>query len=308
MKLEVTGLTVSFSIPGATVRAVTDASFSVRRGECLALVGESGCGKSVLAHALLGLLPGNARVSGQAMLANELDLLSASPAVLAGRVRGRQIGLIPQSPATHLTPVRTARAQLEEALEELGSTRSAAELAERFGLAPRDLDRYPHELSGGMAQRVANAIALAGDPELLIADEPTSGLDRPLVERTMAVLRELCEEGRAVLVITHDLRAAAQVADRLAVMYASRLVEAGPAAELLDRPRHPYTAGLVAAQPDREFVAIAGMPPELTALPEGCAFAPRCAHVTGACARQPAMSSGVSCHHPLREVAHAQGA
>ncbi|MEV2267073.1 ABC transporter ATP-binding protein [Nonomuraea africana] len=312
MKLEVNGLTVSFSIPGATVRAVTDASFSVRQGECLALVGESGCGKSVLAHALLGLLPGNARVSGQAMLSPELspelDLLSASPAVLASRVRGREIGLIPQSPATHLTPVRTARAQLEEALEELGSTSSATELAERFGLAPRDLDRYPHELSGGMAQRVANAIALAGDPGLLIADEPTSGLDRPLVERTMAVLRELCEEGRAVLVITHDLRAAAQVADHLAVMYASRLVEVGPAAELLDRPRHPYAAGLLAAQPDREFVAIQGMPPELTALPEGCAFAPRCAHATGACAARPPMSAGVSCHHPLREAAHAQGA
>ncbi|MFE3453813.1 ABC transporter ATP-binding protein [Nonomuraea sp. NPDC059194] len=309
MKLEVTGLTVSFAIPRATVRAVTGASFSVRPGRCLALVGESGCGKSVLAHALLGLLPANAQVSGQAVLDGGLDLLSAPPAVLARKVRGREIGLIPQSPATHLTPVRTARAQLEEALAELGSTRSAAELAERFGLAPRDLDRYPHELSGGMAQRVANAIALAGDPGLLIADEPTSGLDRPLVERTMAVLRELCEEGRAVLVITHDLRAAAQVADDIAVMYASRLVEVGPAAEILDRPRHPYAAGLVAAQPDREFVAIPGMPPELTALPPGCAFEPRCGHATAACATTtPAMTAGVSCHHPLRETVRAQGA
>ncbi|MET9342574.1 ABC transporter ATP-binding protein [Nonomuraea sp. NPDC003804] len=306
--LEVTGLTVSFAIPRATVRAVTGASFSVRRGRCLALVGESGCGKSVLAHALLGLLPRNARVSGRALLDGRLDLLSASPAVLAGKVRGREIGLIPQSPATHLTPVRTARAQLEEALSELGSRLGAAELAERFGLAARDLDRYPHELSGGMAQRVANAIALAGDPGLLIADEPTSGLDRPLVERTMAVLRELCEEGRAVLVITHDLRAAARVADDIAVMYASRLVEVGPAAEILERPRHPYAAGLVAAQPDREFVAIPGMPPELTALPGGCAFAPRCRHASEACATLPAMTAGVSCHHPLREAAHAHGA
>ncbi|WP_326638565.1 ABC transporter ATP-binding protein [Streptosporangium sp. NBC_01755] len=305
--LVVEDLTVSFRIPGATVRAVSGACFEARPGRCLALVGESGCGKSVLAHALLGLLPGNATVSGQAWLEQDgerVELLAASQVVLARRVRGRSIGLIPQSPATHLTPVRTARAQLEEALRELGTPTGqvrerADELAERHGLRPTDLGRYPHELSGGMAQRVANAMALAGDPWLLLADEPTSGLDRPLVERAMASLRELCDEGRSVLLITHDLRAAERVADDIAVMYAGRLVELGPAGEVLGRPRHPYTAGLLDAQPDRAFVPVPGMPPELTRLPEGCAFAPRCPLASAACEVPPPLSGGVACHHVL---------
>ncbi|WP_246266571.1 ABC transporter ATP-binding protein [Nonomuraea typhae] len=303
MKLDVSGLSVRFRVPGAEVRAVTEATFQVRPGRCLALVGESGCGKSVLAHALLGLLPGNATVTGRALLSpgpgsgetEAVDLLAVPPAVLARRVRGRMVGLIPQSPATHLTPVRTARAQLAEAVRELGSSRTAGELAERFGLRPADLDRYPHELSGGMAQRVANAIALAGDPGLLLADEPTTGLDRPLVERAMDVLRELCDEGRAVLLITHDLRAAERVADDIAVMYAGRLVEIGPAEQVMERPRHPYAAGLVDAQPDRAFVPVPGLPPELTDLPGGCAFAPRCSRVADACRTVPAMEDGVAC-------------
>lgn len=298
--LDVRDLTVAFRLPGAAVRAVTQAGFQVRAGQVLALVGESGCGKSVLAHALLGLLPGNAAVSGSALLDAgsdaEIDLLAASPALLARQVRGRRIGLIPQSPATHLTPVRTARAQLDEALRELASPYTAAELAERVGLRLHELDRYPHELSGGMAQRAANAIALAGDPGLLIADEPTSGLDRPLVERAMRVLRDFRDEGRAVLLITHDLRAAELVADDLAVMYASRLVEVGPAAELLERPRHPYARGLVEARPDRAFLPIPGLPPELTALPSGCAFAPRCSYAVADCAAVPTLEEGVACH------------
>ncbi|GLW11646.1 ABC transporter ATP-binding protein [Microtetraspora sp. NBRC 13810] len=303
-RLRVQDLSVAFRIPGARVQAVDRASFEVRQGRCLALVGESGCGKSVLAHALLGLLPGNATVSGQAWLehgAEPVELLAASQAVLARRVRGRAIGLIPQSPATHLTPVRTARAQLQEALRELGSRAVADDLAARYGLRPEELDRYPHELSGGMAQRVANVIALAGDPWLILADEPTGGLDRPLVDRAMTTLRELCDEGRAVLLITHDLRAAEQVADDLAVMYAGRLVEVGPAAEVLGRPRHPYTAGLVAAQPNRDFVPIPGLPPELTRLPAGCAFRPRCGHATERCATLPPMDGGVACHHVLED-------
>ncbi|MFI6510531.1 ABC transporter ATP-binding protein [Streptosporangium sp. NPDC050855] len=304
-RLRVRDLSVTFRVPGALVRAVSEATFEVRPGRCLALVGESGCGKSVLAHALLGLLPANASVRGRAWLtcgeqpAEPVELIGAPQAVLAGKVRGRAIGLIPQSPATHLTPVRTARAQLREAVRELRSHATADELAARFGLRPEELDRYPHELSGGMAQRVANAIALAGDPWLVLADEPTGGLDRSLVDRTMATLRELCDEGRAVLLITHDLRAAERVADDLAVMYAGRLVETGPVAEVLGRPRHPYTAGLVAAQPDRAFVPVPGLPPELTRLPPGCAFRPRCGRHTERCATVPAMDGGVACHHPL---------
>ncbi|MEU9884255.1 ABC transporter ATP-binding protein [Sphaerisporangium sp. NPDC051011] len=309
-RLRVDGLTVRFHLPGATVHAVTDAHFTVGQGECLALAGESGCGKSVMAHALLGLLPGNAIVTGSARLetgdASPVELIGAPERVLARTVRGRRVGLVPQSPAAHLTPVRTARAQLTEALRELGNPAPADDLAARAGLRPHDLDLYPHQLSGGMAQRVVNAIALAGDPWLVIADEPTSGLDRPLVDATMAELRRLTGEGRAVLLITHDLRAAEQVADHVAVMYAGRIVSLDPAGEFFAGPRHPYAAGLLDALPSRRFAAIPGRPPELTDLPAGCAFRPRCARADAACDDVPSMSAGpgrVACHHPLESHA-----
>ncbi|NBE96240.1 ABC transporter ATP-binding protein [Nonomuraea sp. KC401] len=297
VKLRVDGLSVRFRLPGAVVHAVTDARFELREGRCLALAGESGCGKSVMAHALLGLLPGNADVTGHAWL-GPLDLVAAPEKVLARQVRGRMIGLVPQSPAAHLTPVRTARAQLAEALRELGRTEAPDEVAARAGLRPQDLDRYPHQLSGGMAQRVANALALAGDPPLIVADEPTTGLDRPLVDATMAELRRLCDEGRAVLVITHDLRAAERVADDIAVMYAGRIVELSEAGAFFAGPRHPYARGLLDALPTRGFVPIPGQPPELTRLPDGCSFQPRCARATPACEELPVMSGkGVACHH-----------
>ncbi|MEV1000486.1 ABC transporter ATP-binding protein [Nonomuraea sp. NPDC050202] len=301
MKLRVDGLSVRFHLPGAEVHAVTDARFELREGRCLALVGESGCGKSVMAHALLGLLPGNATVTGHAWLDggdDPLDLVAAPEKVLARQVRGRLIGLIPQSPAAHLTPVRTARAQLAETLRELGRTETPDLLADRAGLRPDDLDRYPHQLSGGMAQRVANALALAGDPPLIVADEPTTGLDRPLVDATMAELRRLCDDGRAVLVITHDLRAAERVADEIAVMYASRIVELSQAEPFFSGPLHPYSRGLLDALPSRRFVPIPGRPPELTRLPDGCAFLPRCPLATAACEDQPLMNGKkVACHH-----------
>ncbi|MEQ4725275.1 ABC transporter ATP-binding protein [Nonomuraea sp. B19D2] len=297
MKLRVDGLSVRFRIPGAVVHAVTDARFELREGRCLAVVGESGCGKSVMAHALLGLLPGNVTVTGHAWL-DSLDLVAAPEKVLARQVRGRLIGLVPQSPAAHLTPVRTARAQLAETLRELGRAETPDALAERAGLRPQDLDRYPHQLSGGMAQRVANALALAGDPPLILADEPTTGLDRPLVDATMAELRRLCDEGRAVLIITHDLRAAEQVADDIAVMYASRIVERSEAGAFFAGPRHPYAKGLLDALPSRRFEPIPGQPPELTRLPDGCAFRPRCPQATPACEDRPDMNEkGVACHH-----------
>ncbi|MGN9781061.1 ABC transporter ATP-binding protein [Nonomuraea sp. ZG12] len=295
MKLRVDGLSVRFHLPGAEVHAVTDARFELREGRCLALVGESGCGKSVMAHALLGLLPGNATVTGHAWL-DSLDLVNAPEKVLARQIRGRRIGLIPQSPAAHLTPVRTARAQLAETLRELGRDETPESVAARAGLRPADLARYPHQLSGGMAQRVANALALAGDPPLIIADEPTSGLDRPLVDATMAELRRLCDEGRAVLIITHDLRAAEQVADDLAVMYAGRVVELAQADNFFAGPRHPYSRGLLDALPSRAFAPIPGQPPELTRLPGGCAFQPRCHLATSLCQEQPPLNE-VACHH-----------
>ncbi|MBY3553850.1 ABC transporter ATP-binding protein [Modestobacter lapidis] len=287
--LAVTGLTVRFALGRARgrrippqVHAATDVSFDLHPGRVLALVGESGCGKSVLTGALLGLLPANATVTGAAGLsgpAGSLDLLTTGRTTLARQVRGRRIALVPQSAATSLTPVRSARAQLEEVVRELcpgtDARVRADSLAERVGLAPADLDRFPHELSGGMAQRVAVALALAGEPQVVLADEPTAGLDRPLVDRTLGLLREVADAGCAVLLITHDLGALRRVpgaVDDVAVMYAGRLLESGPAADVLAAPGHDYTRELLAALPSGGLVPIPGQPPQLTDLPAGCAW------------------------------------
>jgi peptide/nickel transport system ATP-binding protein len=310
--LSVRGLSVRFLMPGGRrVAAVTDARFDVAPGECLALIGESGCGKSVLASALLGLLPGNAQTAGSALL-GDLDLLTAGERTLARTVRGRLIGLVPQSPAAHLTPVRTVRSQLEETVAALTETRGRAALraaaeaaAERAAFPADHLDRHPHQLSGGLAQRAATALALVGDAPLLLADEPTTGLDRDLVDRTADELRRHVDDpgeggrGRALLMITHDLAAAERIADRVAVMYAGRIVELADAAAFFGSPgpRHPYSRGLLHALPDRAFSPIPGMPPELGDLPAGCAFAARCDRATDTCATEPPPGT-VACHHP----------
>ncbi|MFD5491695.1 ABC transporter ATP-binding protein [Streptomyces sp. NPDC127091] len=313
--LSVRGLSVRFLVPGGgRIAAVTDAHFDVVPGECLALIGESGCGKSVLASALLGLLPANAQTAGHALL-GDLDLLTADERTLARTVRGRRIGLIPQSPAAHLTPVRTIRSQVEETVAELtgvrGRTalRAAAEKAAARAAFPADhLDRHPHELSGGLAQRAATALALIGDAPLLLADEPTTGLDRDLVDHTVDELRRHVDtpsagtdHARALLMITHDLAAAERIADRVAVMYAGRIVELTDAGTFFGTPgpRHPYSRGLLNALPDRAFTPIPGMPPELGALPDGCAFAPRCDRATTTCATLPPLTASVACHHPV---------
>ncbi|SDE07084.1 ABC transporter ATP-binding protein [Streptomyces prasinopilosus] len=310
--LSVRGLSVRFLVPGGgRVAAVTDAHFDVAPGECLALIGESGCGKSVLASALLGLLPANAQTAGHALL-GDLDLLTAGERTLARTVRGRRIGLIPQSPAAHLTPVRTIRSQMEETVAELtgvrgrAALRAAAEQAAARAAFPVDhLDRHPHELSGGLAQRAATALALIGDAPLLLADEPTTGLDRDLVDHTVDELRRHVDadddHARALLMITHDLAAAERIADRVAVMYAGRIVELADAAAFFGTsgPRHPYSRGLLNALPDRAFTPIPGLPPELGALPDGCAFAPRCDRATATCATLPALTGPAACHHPV---------
>ncbi|CAM5245641.1 Vitamin B12 import ATP-binding protein BtuD [Streptomyces badius] len=244
--LDVRDLSVRFRMRGGRdIAAVTDARFSVAPGECLALVGESGCGKSVLASALLGLLPANAATTGSAVLGGDTDLLTAGEDTLARTVRGRRIGLVPQSPAAHLTPVRTVRAQLEESLRELTGARggelpnAAAAAAARASFPEGHLDRYPHELSGGLAQRAATALALIGDAPLLLADEPTTGLDRDLVERTVDELRRHTDEGRALLIITHDLgrRRTHRRPGRRDVRRPDRRDRGG--GDLLRRPRPP---------------------------------------------------------------------
>ncbi|WP_345617508.1 ABC transporter ATP-binding protein [Streptomyces ziwulingensis] len=302
---------------GRRIAAVTGARFDVRSGECLALIGESGCGKSVLASALLGLLPGNAQTAGQALL-GDLDLLTADERTLARTVRGRRIGLVPQSPAAHLTPVRTVRSQLRETVAALTPVRGRAALrtaaetaAARAAFPAGHLDHHPHQLSGGLAQRAATALALVGDAPLLLADEPTTGLDRDLVDRTVDELRRHVDDtdagDRALLMITHDLAAAERIADRVAVMYAGRIVELGDAAAFFGAPgpRHPYSRGLLQALPDRAFTPVPGLPPELGALPAGCAFAPRCDRSTDLCATPPRPATvppppavTVACHHP----------
>ncbi|MFV0126572.1 ABC transporter ATP-binding protein [Streptomyces sp. HMX112] len=294
---------------GRHIAAVTDACFDLAAGECLALVGESGCGKSVLASALLGLLPGNAQTAGSAVV-DGVDLLTADERTLARTVRGRRIGLVPQSPAAHLTPVRTVRSQLEETLRELTGTprarlrEAAVAAAERAAFPPGHLDRYPHELSGGLAQRAATALALIGDAPLLLADEPTTGLDRDLVDRTVDELRRHAGDGRALLMITHDLAAAERIADRVAVMYAGRIVELTDAGRFFGGPgpRHPYARGLLAALPERDFTPVPGLPPELGALPAGCAFAARCDRASDRCGTLPRFENGVACHHSEETV------
>ncbi|MER7049194.1 ABC transporter ATP-binding protein [Streptomyces jumonjinensis] len=294
---------------GHHVAAVSSASFDLAAGECLALIGESGCGKSVLASALLGLLPGNAQTSGAATV-DGIELLGADERTLARTVRGRRIGLVPQSPAAHLTPVRTVRAQLEETVRALTATprrsirEAAVAAAERAAFPAGHLDRHPHELSGGLAQRAATALALIGDAPLLLADEPTTGLDRDLVDRTADELRRHIDDsttGRALLMITHDLAAAQRIADRVAVMYAGRIVEITDATAFFGDPgpRHPYARGLLAALPERDFTPIPGMPPELGDLPDGCAFAARCDRAAARCGTRPDFTAGLACHHPV---------
>lgn len=289
--LEVEGLSVSFRTPGGRVQALTDGGFDVGPGEFLVVVGESGSGKSVLAHAIMRLSPLNAEVSGSARLGGtELLALSEEEMRL---VRGRRIAFVPQSPASALNPVRRLGSLLTELAMAHGLDREQARVALRSALQELGLDldelapRYAHELSGGMQQRVANALALVGEPELVIADEPTSGLDADLVDATAAQLRRIAERGAAVLVITHDLALAERLGGRLALLYASYVVELRPTAEFFSAPAHPYGEGLLGALPERGGTPIPGAPPELTALPDHCTFAARCSERFGECTSRP---------------------
>jgi len=278
--LDVDELSVGFRTRAGTVQALSRASVTVAPGELLLVVGESGSGKTVLAHSLLRLLPRNVDVSGSIRLGGE-DVLALKPDALR-RMRGRRMALIPQSPASSLNPVRKLGGQLLEAAQARGLTehdarRRLRELLAELGL---DLDfisgRYVHQLSGGMQQRIVNTMALVGDPDIVIADEPTSGLDSDLVDTTATQLREISARGASLLVITHDLRLAQRLGGRLALLYASRIVEVGPTAAFFKAPAHPYGRELLRALPEREGKSIPGLSPELTALPDHCAFADRC--------------------------------
>ena len=295
---------------GATV--VHGIDIAIAPGEALGMVGESGCGKSVTWLAALGLLPAKARVGGSVKLGGE-EILHASPATL-DRVRGGRVAMIFQDPASALNPVHRLGRQVQEALRlHRGLTGSAAraEAKRLFDLvgipdAARRLDAFPHELSGGQNQRVMIAMALAGQPELLVADEPTTALDVTIQAQILDLLQALRRElGMALVLISHDLGVVAEVCDRVAVMYAGRLVEEAPAARFFVSPRHPYAQGLMAALPPLDgprapLLAIPGGVPEPGALPPGCSFAPRCPQRDAACEAGVPMLRPVAAGHDIR--------
>jgi peptide/nickel transport system ATP-binding protein len=295
--LDIRGLRTEFRIGGAWVPAVRDLSLALRQDETLAVVGESGSGKSVTALSVMRLLAGhNARIAAGRVFLGDQDLLALSERAMS-RVRGNAIGMIFQEPMTSLNPTMTVGDQIAEAitLHRDGSRgkalAEAARLLEevRIPAARQRLGDYPHQFSGGMRQRVMIAMAIACRPAVLLADEPTTALDVTVQAQVLLQLAELRRShGMSVLFITHNLGVVAQVADRVAVLYAGEVVELGPAEALLTAPRHPYTAALLRAVPraDRdagELDPIPGAVPPLTDMPSGCAFAPRCAFVQPRC-------------------------
>ena len=277
------------------VPALHGIDLAIHPGESVGLVGESGSGKSVTWLAALGLLPGNVQITGRVRLSGQ-DLLGAPPAVL-DRVRGGRIATIFQDPASALNPVHRIGHQVEEAVSLHRNLRGAAATAETRRLldlvgipaAAARMRAYPHEMSGGQNQRVMIAMALAGQPELLVADEPTTALDATIQAGILDLLRRLqAELGMAMVLISHDLGVVAETCSRVAVMYAGRIVEDAPAAALFDRPVHPYTEGLLAALPTmtgprHRLLAIPGGVPDPSRLPPGCSFAPRCHRAIPAC-------------------------
>ncbi|MFJ1299151.1 ABC transporter ATP-binding protein [Pseudomonadota bacterium AL_CKDN230030165-1A_HGKHYDSX7] len=304
--LSVRELSVEFLTRHGSVQAVDAVSFDLRAGETLALVGESGSGKSACALALMGLLTLPGRVAGGQVLFEGQDLLSAPAGVLED-LRGKRIAMVFQDPMSALNPLLTIGTQIDEVLVRHTPLDAAArkarivELLTQVGIPkPAErLDRLPHEFSGGQRQRILIAIALACDPAVLIADEPTTALDVTIQAQILALLAELKSRlGLALLLVTHDLGVVAQVADRVAVMYAGRLVEVAGADALFDAPAHPYTAGLLRATPRltdnrHRMTAIEGTPPDLRQRRPWCDFAPRCPAADAACAQRP----------PLGEVA-----
>jgi oligopeptide/dipeptide ABC transporter ATP-binding protein len=299
--LSVENLQTQFVTRSGVVRAVDDVSWDVEEGETVALVGESGCGKSVSALSIMRLVAGPAGrvVSGRVHFKGR-DLLQLSEEEMR-HVRGREIGMVFQEPMTSLNPVLTIGRQLTEGLEiHLGMTpadarRRAVELLGMVGIpdAERRLGQYPHQFSGGMRQRMMIAMALACKPSLILADEPTTALDVTIQAQILELMKDLSRRfGVAMLIITHNLGVVARYADRVNVMYAGRIIERATARELYARPRHPYTLGLLRSVPRLEeprrarLAPIEGQPPDLTRLPQGCAFTPRCAFSVARCSAE----------------------
>ena len=294
--LSVRHLRVEFPTRHATLVALDDVSFDIAPGEVLGVVGESGAGKSMAGNAVIRLLepPGRITDGEIRLMGRRIDALAEDDFV---PLRGKHIGMIFQDPLTSLNPLFSIGDQLVETLRahlpmsERRARERALELLREVGIpAPETrLDSYPHQFSGGMRQRVVIALALAAEPELIVADEPTTALDVSIQAQILALLKRLCAEyGTAVMLVTHDMGVIAETADRVAVMYAGRLIEIGPVGEVIRHPRHPYTEGLMASIPGIEkrltrLYQIEGAMPRLAAIPAGCAFHPRCPHAQERC-------------------------
>ena len=322
--LDVRDLSTTLFTRRGELKAVDGLSLSVAAGETVALVGESGCGKSLSALSIMRLLPEPpARIVGGTVGLNGRDIVALPEEAMLG-VRGREIGMVFQDPMSSLNPVATVEKQIAEVLmahTDLGRGQArvrALELLEQVGMpdAARRLDAYPHQLSGGMCQRVMIAMAIACSPSVLIADEPTTALDVTVQAQVLALLKRLqAEQGMAMIFITHDLGVVAETADRVVVMYAGRKVEEAGVDDLFETPLHPYTAGLIGATPvpgaerAKRLADIPGMVPSLNALPAGCAFAPRCPRVMERCKlEKPALTQAgtgrlVACFAAQQEAA-----
>lgn len=285
--LHTEGLTVRFETRAGTVEALSDVDIAVHPGEIHTVIGESGSGKSVLAQSLLGLLPRNASITGSARLAGE-NLLTASTRRLR-QIRQNNLAFIPQSPAAALNPVRKIRRALTESAAVKGIPKTSRgqrleDVTRSSQLEYQEVaEKYPHELSGGMQQRVMNSMALLGAPDLILADEPTTGLDRDRLDAVSSQLRALVSSGAGMLVITHDLDLVAALGGRTTVLYAGRVVEERATPALLASPQHPYSRALLGALPEHGLVPIDGQPPEMTEQPPGCPFAPRCPLAHSSC-------------------------
>jgi peptide/nickel transport system ATP-binding protein len=312
--LRVEGLDIALDTRKGSLRATRQVSFGVERGKTLAIVGESGCGKSITALAIMRLLPSPpARIAAGSIKLNGRDLVTVSEKEMMS-VRGRDISMIFQDPMTSLNPVLTIGRQLVEVLQAHIKTSSrqtwsrAIELLELVGIpsAAVRINDYPHQLSGGMNQRVMIAMAIACNPKVLVADEPTTALDVTIQAQILDLLRALQRDnGMGLIMITHDLGVVAEMADRVAVMYAGQIVEEGTVDTVLDHPMHPYTRGLLGASPsglsDRKgrLAEIPGMVPPLADLPPGCAFSARCGQATQACREIAPVLSPVANSHAV---------
>lgn len=297
--LEVRNLRVEFPTRRGTLLAIDDISFDIAPGEVLGVVGESGAGKSLTGAAIIGLLEPPGRIAGGEILLEGRRIDNLTPEQMRS-VRGRQIGAVFQDPLTSLNPLYTIGRQLIETirthlpLSEAQARERAIRLLQDTGIpaAEARIDQYPHQFSGGMRQRVVIALALAAEPKLIVADEPTTALDVSIQAQIITLLKRLCREhGAAVMLVTHDMGVIAETCDRVAVMYAGRIVEIGPVHEVIHRPAHPYTVGLMGSIPsmdaDREqLLQIDGAMPRLNAIPAGCAFNPRCPRVFERCRRE----------------------